>query len=159
MSRATAAALTAAAVLWAALIVVAPFAFHSHALAAPAAVVYAGASRICHQRPERSFEIAGWQMPVCARCSGLYVSGAAGALVAFLPWRKRTTAFVSSRNLLLLTALPTALTWTLEIVGVMPFSNTTRAIAALPLGAAAGWVFVRMLRYDSRLDGEQILYG
>ena len=35
-------------------------------------------SRICHQRPERSFAIAGIQMPVCARCSGLYVSGALG---------------------------------------------------------------------------------
>ena len=40
------------------------------------------AGRVCHQRPERSFHVAGVQLPVCARCTGLYVSGAAGALAA-----------------------------------------------------------------------------
>ena len=44
------------------------------------------------------------------------------------------------------------ITFGLEIAGVMAISNVARAIAALPLGAVAGWLFVRMLRYDSRLD-------
>ena len=34
--------------------------------------VYQLGSLICHQRPERSFHLAGVQMPVCARCFGLY---------------------------------------------------------------------------------------
>ena len=55
--------------------------------------------------------------------------------------------------LLALAALPTAVTFALEFAGMLPFSNTARAVAALPLGACAGWVFVSMLRYDSRLDG------
>lgn len=38
-------------------------------------------------------------------------------------------------------------------------SNALRALAALPLGGVAGWLFVQMLRYDSRLDGEQVLYS
>jgi hypothetical protein len=33
----------------------------------------------------------------------------------------------------------------------MRVSNLVRAVAALPLGGVAAWLFVRMLRYDSRL--------
>ena len=115
-------------------------------------VLYAASSRICHQRPERSFVIAGFQMPVCARCSGLYASGALGALLA---WSRPRRSPRFGRALLFAAAVPTALTFALEFSGLMRFSNATRAIAALPLGACAGWVFVGMLRYDSRLDGDK----
>lgn len=27
----------------------------------------------CHQLPERSYYLGKWQMPVCARCQGLYI--------------------------------------------------------------------------------------
>ena len=29
---------------------------------------------ICHRKPERSFHINGHQFPVCARCTGFYMS-------------------------------------------------------------------------------------
>ena len=29
---------------------------------------------ICHRKPERSFFIKGYQFPVCARCTGIYIS-------------------------------------------------------------------------------------
>ena len=32
---------------------------------------------ICHRRPERSFFYKGKQFPVCARCTGFYISGIA----------------------------------------------------------------------------------
>lgn len=31
-------------------------------------------SLICHRKPERSFHINGHQFPVCARCTGFYIS-------------------------------------------------------------------------------------
>ena len=113
-------------------------------LALPSALVYEAGSHICHQRPERSFHIGGRQMPVCARCTGLYVSAAAAipfALVAAtaLPSRR-------SRTILLIAALPTVITWTLEYAGVAPFSNLARALAALPLGFAAAWLVIGTLR-------------
>ncbi len=43
---------------------------------------------ICHQRPERSFHPEGAQMPVCARCFGLYLGGGLGVLAA-LGFRRR----------------------------------------------------------------------
>lgn len=157
VSRILAAALSAAAVVWAVVIAAAPVALHSHTLAAPVAIVYAGAARICHQRPERSFHLAGTQLPVCARCAGLYFSAAVGVLAGWLGGPRRWRA--SARVALLTAAAPTAISWLLEHLGGVPVSNATRALAALPLGAVTGWLFVQMLRYDSRLDGEQILYS
>ena len=46
------------------------------------AFIFAVGSVVCHQLPERSFFLDGRQLPVCARCTGLYLSGAAG-LVAW----------------------------------------------------------------------------
>ena len=151
MTRLAAAGLTAVAVAWAALIVSAPRALHSGTAAGPLSVLYAASARICHQRPERSFFIAGVQMPVCARCSGLYLSGALGSLVAWVGRR----ALRRPLPLLMAAALPTAITFGLEVAGLMRFSNAMRALAALPLGACAGWLFVLMLRYDVRLDGHE----
>lgn len=141
-------ALSAAAVLWALVLICAPFAFRSPTLATPTAAVYAASSRICHQRPERSFHVAGLPLPVCARCTGIYLSAAIGALAVWAAARPRR---VSPRVALLVASAPTAATWLLEHVGGMPFSNITRAAAAIPLGAVAGWLFVGLLRYDSRL--------
>ena len=42
------------------------------------AVVYGVGSFICHQLPERSFHLAGFQLPVCARCLGIYIGVSGG---------------------------------------------------------------------------------
>src|SRR5687767_5977708 len=152
--RSLALALTIAAVLWTATIVAAPRALGSDRFDTAAAVVYAASSRICHQRPERSFSTAAMQWPVCARCAGLYFSGTMGALLGWFGlggWRASR-----SRWLLAIAALPTAVTWALEVAGLVSFSNVARAAAAIPLGVAAGWLFVQMLRYDSGLDAGQV---
>ena len=57
------------------------------------------------------------------------------AVILALPLSSAT-----NRWLLGLAGLPTLVTWTLEVAGVMPFSNMVRFIAALPLGAAAAWL-------------------
>jgi uncharacterized membrane protein len=146
-------ALTIAAVAWTGTLVAAPAAVTRPILAVPAASIYAASSRICHQRPERSFHLGATQLPVCARCFGLYLSGALGALLA---WGSRTRPGRHARTVLACAAAPTALTWLAEMGGLAGFSNSARALAALPLGVAAGWLFIQMLRYDSRLDGYQI---
>ena len=47
--------------------------------------VYAVGSIVCHQRPERSFHLWGAQMPVCARCTGIYMGAALASLLSFVP--------------------------------------------------------------------------
>lgn len=115
-----------AAALWLTMILVAP----------PAA--FAAGHFICHQRPERSFFLHGRQLPVCARCTGLYAGAAVAAPIAIV------LGAALSRNrarwLLSALALPTAITWSLEFVAGVPFSNVARFVAALPLGFAAAWL-------------------
>ena len=38
-------------------------------------------SRVCHQEPARSFFLFGTPVAVCARCLGIYLGAAAGALL------------------------------------------------------------------------------
>ena len=101
---------------------------------------------ICHQRAERSFFIDGRQLPVCARCTGLYAGAAAAAPFALFmasPLNSRR-----ARVIVLAAAVPTAITWTLEFARIAPFSNVTRFAAALPLGFAAAWLVLSVLADD-----------
>jgi uncharacterized membrane protein len=143
-------ALAAGAVAWAAAVLLAPFALASPAplASAAAAMFYDAAGLICHQRPERSFHLAGVQLPVCARCAGLYWSAAAGVLAGWLSLPKELPAR-TLRLVLGLAALPTAATVAVEFLGLASPSNLARAMAALPLGAAGAWLFVSMLRAES----------
>jgi uncharacterized membrane protein len=102
---------------------------------------------ICHQRPERSFFFHGQQLPVCARCTGLYAGAALAAPIALVAAVAMTRS--RARRLLLVAALPTAITWTLEFAHVMPFSNAARFLAALPLGFAAAWLVFTVMRSAS----------
>jgi len=80
------AAFVAASAAWAVLLVAAPLAAsrdHASRLASALIVgVYSVGSLVCHQLPERSYSIWGAQMPVCARCAGIYVGAAVAAVFA-----------------------------------------------------------------------------
>lgn len=121
--------------------------------------IFAVGGVICHQRPERSFFWDGHQLPVCARCTGLYLSGAAGLLGWFI-WRRlrsvRAAGFrgavdpVWARRVVVLAALPTALSLATGAIGVWDGSNLTRALLAFPLGASAGAVVAAVAAKDLR---------
>lgn len=149
-------ALAAGALLWSAALLVAPLALTSHTplLAGAAALFYESAGLVCHQRPERSFHVLGVQLPVCARCAGLYWSAAAGAVAAWLA-RPRAASAGALRLLLGIAALPTAITVAIEFAGLAYPSNVVRALSALPLGAAGAWVFVSSLRSEATGDAHR----
>ena len=119
---------------------------------------YAIGSLVCHQRPERSFFLLGLQMPVCARCVGLYTGAAIAALcassMAMTTATRRASQTVAraramwwdigaARLALATSSLPTAATLAYEwTTGSMP-ANVIRAVAACPLGAVVGWILTR----------------
>jgi uncharacterized membrane protein len=128
--RAVRLTLAAVAAAWVLLVVAAPVV----AAGAPAsALTYAFGSLICHQRPERSFHLAAAQLPVCARCFGLYVGAACGAIAGLVVAGRNPSGL---RLLLVAASVPTAVTWTLDAAGIWSFGNAVRFGAALPLGAA-----------------------
>ena len=112
--------------------------------------VYFMGGVVCHQLPERSFFLWGSQMPVCARCAGIYVGAAVSALVAVFstarlkPSRSNGFALRHARRSLIISVLPTAATLAYEwITGQTP-SNWTRAAAGVPIGAVVAWIVCRL---------------
>jgi uncharacterized membrane protein len=136
-----------ASLAWAAALPLAPFAA-SRPVASSVVylltfAVYAIGSVICHQRPERSFFLWSHQMPVCARCAGIY-AGAAFAVIVHAAGLKprapggtdgaRASRRASARTALAVAAMPAIATLVYEwTTGVMP-SNWTRAASGVCLG-------------------------
>jgi uncharacterized membrane protein len=142
-------ALCAGVVLWTAALFAAPLELSSgnRVLSAAALAMYSAGAVVCHQRPERSFHIGATQLPVCARCTGLYVAAAAGAPLALLLAGSMSGA--RARTLAALAAAPTVVTWTIEMAGWAHPSNMVRAVAALPLGFVAAWLVLTTLTREA----------
>jgi uncharacterized membrane protein len=162
-------AIALSALAWLALLAAAP------ALSVPVAgVLYAIGSFICHQIPERSFYLHGFQLPVCARCFGLYAGGATGSLAAVFAgralsaraaWSHRSPGTGGKGALYVATAiaaLPTIATLALEWGAGWRVSNVVRAASGLPLGFAVAFVVVRAvatLHYDECAPRRPIGHG
>jgi hypothetical protein len=165
----------AAALVWAVLIVAVPYlASRAHTSASAGVLilgVYGLGSLICHQLPERSYHLWAAQMPVCARCAGIYFGAACGALAStFVPamgyWKSRNAtdprpvrpearslddrsnqkahpgSLRNARVLLGLAAVPTVVTLLYEwSTGDMP-SHAMRAAAGVPIGLVVAWLVV-----------------
>ena len=138
-------ALPVAALLWLVIILVTPLAASSSSARHGVFAVYRAASLICHQKAERSFAIAGSQMPVCGRCFGLYAAGAVGALGALLVRRRAASDPLTRALVLAIAALPIGLSVGLEMLGLVEGTNVIRFASALPIGAVAGWLMEQVL--------------
>lgn len=145
------AAFIGASVAWTSLLGLAPWlATRAHASTLGTGVVvavYAVGHIVCHQLPARSFHLWRAQMPVCARCTGIYAGAALAAIaqgataLAVAP-----TGRLGTRAALALAALPTALTLIAEwTTGVAP-SNWIRFAAGVPLGGVVAWLIVAASR-------------
>jgi len=129
-----------ASIVWASALPLATFAASrpqaSSAVYLLTLVVYAIGSVICHQLPERSFSLWSRQMPVCARCTGIYVGAAVTVLFSPVARRLQPSVRRSPKGVALLALLPAVATLVYEwTTGVAP-SNWIRAASGLCLGAA-----------------------
>ena len=111
----------------------------------PRAFVYLAGARVCHQRPERSFRIGTTPLPVCARCTGLYV----GAVLGLALVRARHRGLVrrrdrSSARWLVVTAaaVPTVVSVGERVDGRLgsPMWTPGRCGAATRRGGRAWWL-------------------
>jgi uncharacterized membrane protein len=119
------------------------------------AFIFAMGSVICHQLPDRSFFLDGHQLPVCARCSGLYLSAAAGfaawwTLKAARGWRPIALAPRRATSVVAIAAVPTVVSFASGVLGAWDGSNVTRAALAVPFGLAAGAVVAAVSTKDLR---------
>jgi uncharacterized membrane protein len=119
----------------------------SGAASALAIAIYGIGGVVCHQLRERSFHLWSAQLPVCARCTGVYLGAAIGVAVPAIrpseagpsklgPYRARTIVIAA--------AMPSLATLVYEwTTGDMP-SNWIRFAAGLPLGVAASWLMLML---------------
>ncbi len=121
--------------------------------------VYAAGSLVCHQRADRSFHRGTAQLPVCARCFGLYAgallgvcawAAAAGLRRAPTPRAMRFAASSRPRTPLVVAAIPTVVTLITAAAGIWDPANAVRAWSALPLGVAIGAVVTAVAAGDLR---------
>ena len=92
-------------------------------------------SNVCHQRPDRSFFLAGEKLAVCSRCTGIYLSFALTLLLYLLKPAKRLTPSV-----FFLLLSPMVLEKGLELTGFST-NNLSRFISGLCFGIMLGMAF------------------
>jgi Predicted membrane protein (DUF2085) len=141
----------------------------STAMYGAALAVYAAGSIVCHQLPERTFHLWSTQMPVCARCTGIYGGGAIAAIILLIGradesvkksmfvWLQAlnsgvVTGFAPRQTgaatrpgphriglIVMTAALPTLATLGVEWSTGHTPANWLRAAAGVPLGGAVAW--------------------
>ena len=141
------AVVTAGAVAWLGLLLAAPW-----LPTVMAAALYAASSVLCHQIPERSLYLGGAQLPVCARCLGIYAGLAAGVVAWFgFDADGCRLARVSVARWFAVAAAPTAATVVLETTGMLHTTNFGRLVAGVVLGGGVSAVVmwaVATLHYE-----------
>ncbi len=91
----------------------------------------------CHQMPERSFFVRGYQFPLCARCTGIFAGHMAGFVLAhfiYSPW-------------ILLCMIPMAVDGTVQYFSNYESTNRRRFITGFLYGLAFMSSAVKAVRW------------
>jgi uncharacterized membrane protein len=98
----------------------------------PALILYRVFALVCHQMPERSFSGFGFALPVCMRCTGVYVGFALGWLLSVrLPAMRR--------NWFIAALAPLAFDWALGVTGLWANTPVSRTFTGVLAGSALAW--------------------
>ncbi len=99
---------------------------------------------ICHRRPERSFFYKGRQFPVCARCTGFYISGISTIiLINFFPIPYSLTTLLLGIILL----IPCAIDGFTQLFEMRESNNTLRFITGILGGIGLIFVYEIMIKF------------
>ncbi|MDD8019614.1 MAG: DUF2085 domain-containing protein [Acidobacteriota bacterium] len=102
-----------------------------------ASLVYTLYSPFCHQHPLRSYYLAGRQLTVCSRCTGIYAGFFLSTLL-YPFWWKRLKNWIEARPVLIVaSALPMGLDVLLFILGLW---NSPLFIKSLTGFIWSGWL-------------------
>lgn len=90
-----------------------------------------GSAPLCNLRPDRAFRIGSFVFPLCARCTGL-VAGAIACFCCQAIGIPATPPVVLS----VILALPLAIDWTIQRVGILESTNARRFLTGFLFGFA-----------------------
>jgi uncharacterized membrane protein len=137
----TYAALLASITIWLGLIFAAPLLVLDGRLRS-GLFLYEVFHAVCHQRPERSFQLGGAPLSVCARCLGIYAGAAAGLLLYPLArWRhnRQDGEDAPSRFWLVAAGAPILIEVASEMIGLRTSTHYSRAATGALLGLASAF--------------------
>ncbi len=118
-------------------------------------------SAVCHQMADRSFLWQGWQMPLCARCTGIYT----GALFSycFFLWKKRLQGnrpFSTGQIILTAAAiLPLAADGFCSYVGLWESNLLLRILTGSLAGVVLPALFLLAGNFDPAGKNERAIYN
>ncbi len=115
---------------------------NSHIENPVARAVYLSGDFMCHQHADRSFFINGNQMPYCARCTGIFLGLAFGALIGTI-YRTRI-----GFGLYLLTIVPLGIDGVLQLLTPYESTNLIRILTGTLVGTFTSIVFASVY-YDT----------
>jgi uncharacterized membrane protein len=98
--------------------------------------IYKGFSYLCHQLPDRSFQLAGHQFAVCSRCTGLYV-GFALTTLAYPLIRPLRTTTTPALIWLMLATVPLLVDFSLGYFNIWANTHASRFITGALLSSVA----------------------
>lgn len=104
---------------------------------------------MCHGRVERCFDLFGAPMPICARCTGIYLGLLAGLLAFPLIPRLRERMM---RTIALVAVVPLGLDGVTQLLGLRESVNPLRVATGVIAGLAFGlWILSAVERRGEAL--------
>jgi uncharacterized membrane protein len=141
--------------VWILFIIAPPF-LTTNGFESLATQIYNFFSYICHQKPERSFYVLGYQIAVCSRCFGVYFGLVAG-IATYPLWRKVEEVEPLPRFWLFLSLIPIGIDWALGVFGLWENTFASRFLTGLILGfACAVFVMPALVEIVRNLTGRRL---
>lgn len=107
---------------------------------------------MCHGIPERCLMLFGVPMPICARCTAIYLGMLAGLIVAASVFASRGLDWMRERvvrSFALVALIPMAIDGVTQLTGLRESTNPLRMATGLIAGFAFGlWILSAMERRD-----------
>lgn len=97
----------------------------------------------CHQRADRSFFIGQWQMPVCARCTGVLAGHIIASALLFKRKKLPSWAAVALCGV-------TFTDWLIQQLGIKESSNPRRLVTGIAGGIGTAVLYFEGIKYVIR---------
>lgn len=98
----------------------------------------------CHQMPERSFFISGYQFPVCARCTGVII----GEIVAIVLILLKISINITISMVLLIIM---GIDWFIQYLEILQSNNLRRLITGISGGIGLTYFYYYLIFHIKEL--------